>query len=329
QLVSLTVPINKMLDFLLNSSENAAAIQALANDFEVSGIAGLYEKFQTIGHYITDQRNGLLCEIEKLENELCDQMKIKTDISKAVTQSMNIQKGAIDSFKDAKKNFINLALSRAELEKQTHWLLGNLKILVNDCRVTSIALDKYKSSLEHNVAAIKSLGPLKDQVKKAKKLIDANKTDIIQALDHCFLKTKTQDNDRALEDEFSQLKKLVKSIDISFGEFGTCFTQLEVGLAKLEMIFDESMRVLGLLPKMPDKAESIPGDYEISRMVANIESNENSLVETLKQIVKSFRDAEKVGEQMQKLIVEKLEEVPSTSNSNSETIVAIDGQQQT
>ncbi len=329
QLVSLTVPINKMLDFLLNSSENAAAIQALANDFEVSGIAGLYEKFQTIGHYITDQRNGLLCEIEKLENELCDQMKIKTDISKAVTQSMNIQKGAIDSFKDAKKNFINLALSRAELEKQTHWLLGNLKILVNDCRVTSIALDKYKSSLEHNVAAIKSLGPLKDQVKKAKKLIDANKTDIIQALDHCFLKTKTQDNDRALEDEFSQLKKLVKSIDISFGEFGTCFTQLEVGLAKLEMIFDESMRVLGLLPKMPDKAESIPGDYEISRMVANIESNENSLVETLKQIVKSFRDAEKVGEQMQKLIVEKLEEVPSTSNSTSETIVAIDGQQQT
>ncbi|MBI2519423.1 MAG: hypothetical protein HYV97_03360 [Bdellovibrio sp.] len=310
QLVSLTVPINKMLDYLLNSSDNAAAMQALANDFEVSGIAGIYEKFQTIGNYITDQRNGLLCEIEKLENEICDQMKVKTDISKAITQSMNIQKVAIDSFKDAKKNFINLALSRAELEKQTHWLLSNLKIFANDCKIATAALDKYKSGFEHNVVSIKSLGPLKDQVKKAKKIIDTNKSDIIQALDHCLLKSKTHENDRALEDEFSQLKKLVKSIDTSFSEFGTCFTQLEVGLAKLEMNFDESVRELGSMPKLPDRSESIPGDYEISKMVANIESNENGLIETLKQIVKSFRDAEKVGEQMRKLIVEKVDETP-------------------
>ncbi|HAZ14054.1 MAG: hypothetical protein A2X86_17050 [Bdellovibrionales bacterium GWA2_49_15] len=323
QLASLTVPINKMLDFLLHSSDNPSAMQALANDFEVSGIAGIYEKFQTIGNYITDQRNGLLSEIEKLENEICDQMKVKTDISKAVAQSVNIQKGAIASFKDAKKNFINLAISRAELEKQTHWLLSNLKILAGDCKIATTALDKYKNGLEHNVTSLKALGPLKDQVKKAKKNVDTNKSDIIQALDHCLLKTKTQDNDRALEEEFSQLKKLVKSIDSSFGEFGAYFTHLEVGLAKLEMTFDESMRELGTLPKMPDRSEAIPGDYEISKMVANIEGNENSLIETLKQIVKSFRDAEKVGEQMQKLIVEKLEEASTQNDSAPEVLEAI------
>ena len=79
-------PIARSLDALLIDNFNTEFREKVREDFNIAGIEELFGQFISFNEVVKQQKLGLLNEIERLENEVCDQHKLLCDIKEKIQE---------------------------------------------------------------------------------------------------------------------------------------------------------------------------------------------------------------------------------------------------
>ncbi len=130
-------PINELLKSLISESGNGVSAKQFENDFKNAGISDLYYKILEFSDIGKKQKESLLLEIDRLEEEKADIYKLQQDVKKFLSC---FQKFYVDMQKDIDESRdVILDLSG---ESETHSSLGSE--VLKKCQKVYMLLSTFK-----------------------------------------------------------------------------------------------------------------------------------------------------------------------------------------
>jgi len=303
QTLSIVGPISRLLDLLINDNLTTEISSKLKNDFSVSGISHLYDKFLSYNELVFSQKNVLMNEIENLENELCDKYKTINDLSHCAQEGQHLNHSIMDDFTQIKQTLVELSDSKSSIEKVLANLLIGGQILKKQNSSLSLSLEQLWNNVEENIVIVNGLAFLRKDLKSAKAQVEAFKSDLILALDKIILAHKSNKTGVGSDSSLTELKSKVRDMESNFSDLSKVVTSLDVGLSKAEMVLGEFKR-----PEAQD-ANNLKGiedlfvdQYDKQKLCFKYDEKELCLIEELKHMVSTFKKSHIVLNKMNNLV---------------------------
>lgn len=287
QTKALVGPIVRTLDALSTNSFNAEFQTKVKKDFEVAGISQVYDKFKKHNDLMTQQKIGLLAEIERLENEVYSFEAMKGDMVTNLEVTEEIQARIMDRFSATKKAIIEFVELRSDLTE----LFDKTQVMTKEVlREESMILAKSSEvadALQENRKGIEGLFKYRSDIKEVKSQIE----DFKHRLSQCFeqLQYAPEKTDQVL----GKLRGEGAHFAQVLSHFGSLATSLDVGLSKMQIILDQR----GAHDFTPAKAkiDGIKDNFErtifeVSKLKRMAEGHDDEMIRSLKALVDAFKE---------------------------------------
>ncbi len=305
QTKSLVGPVSRTLDALSSNMFSAEFKEKITKDYDIAGINEIFDKFQKYNDFVNQQKNGLLSEIERLENSLYDQLKLVDDMAAIHVEKDELQKDAIRKFNETKDAIISIVELRGEMEHLYQNTISTSKNLFRDeVSLLSQAQD-ISIVLDENVKAFSAVRNVRDEFKLLKGQVDQFKGRIGQLLDQLLIFQKNDDNSMKMEQGLSKIKTEINGFGNVLCTFSKVATSLDVSLSKVQLIMEraETPEFGPLKVKFDDARDRIETDmFNVGRLSRNGQVKDEEMIKALKGLYQSFMDGRSKLKQLEGLI---------------------------
>ena len=290
---SLVGPVARTLDALTTGNFNNEFKEKVKKDFDIAGIDEVWSKFNTYNEFVNTQKNGLLTEIERLENDLYDQFKLVDDVQTVLTEKEALQKVAMNKFSDAKNGIISIVELRNEMETLFQNTVVSSKGLFRDEVSLLAQSQKLTDILGENQKALENVDGVRKEYKKLKGQVDQFKGRMLQLLDQSLIFQKNDSNNYKIEQSLTKIKMEVKSFEKVLTSFSKISTALDVNLSKVSLIMQqcEVPDFTSLQDRMEEARDLIESDmFNVSRLSRNGQVKDEEMITSLKGLYQAFQE---------------------------------------
>ncbi|MCK5074001.1 MAG: hypothetical protein KAQ98_11280 [Bacteriovoracaceae bacterium] len=240
---SLIGPVARSLDALITDGFNGDFKERVKEDFLIAGIDELFGKFVNFNEFVTKQKSGLLDEIERLENDICDRHKLLCDVREHITQKNDLVVREIQNFQNTRDAIVSLVDLRKSVEQLYLNTITTSKIMFKEEVELVDQSACLGNVLEEHVKIFKSVSASKENFKELISTIDHYKTRVSHIVDQTmiFTKTNNMDPDKVTQ-SLGQVKLEMRGLERELAEFGKTLTGFDVLLSKMQMILDDVKR---------------------------------------------------------------------------------------
>ena len=290
---SLVGPVARTLEALSSGSFNSEFKNKVKKDFDIAGINEVWDKFNTYNDFVNTQKNGLLNEIERLENDLYDQFKLVDDVQSVLTQKEELQRVSMLKFNDAKNGIISTVELRNEMEGLYQNTVVASKGLFRDEVSLLSQSQKLTEILGENQKALENVDGVRKEYKKLKGEVDQFKGRMLQLLDQSLIFQKNDANNYKIEQSLTKIKLEVKSFEKVLTQFSKISTALDVNLSKVSLIMQqcEVPDFSSLQDRMEEARDLIESDmFNVSRLSRNGQAKDEEMISALKGLYQSFNE---------------------------------------
>ena len=290
---SLVGPVARTLEALSNGTFNNDFKERTEKDFDIAGITEVWSKFQKYHEFVTGQKNGLLQEIERLENDLFDQYKLVNDIQTSLNENTEIQKVAISKFKDTKTSIIDIVELRNEMETLYQNTVATSKGLFQDEVTLLSQSQKIAETLVDQNKALENVDKVRKEYKSLKGNVDQFRGRMMQLLDQSLIFQKTDSSSYKVEQSLSKIKNEVKAFEKVLTDFSKISTALDVNLSKVQLIMQQSEipNFAELQFRMEEARDLIESDmFNVSRLSRTGQTKDDEMISSMKGLFQAFKE---------------------------------------
>lgn len=287
QTKALVGPILRTLEAFSTNSFTAEFQGKIKKDFEVAGIAPVYEKFKKHNDLMTQQKIGLLAEIERLENDVYSLEAMKGEIVGSLEVSGEVQGRIMDRFQATKKSVIEFIELRSDLTDLFDQTQSMTKELLREESMLMTKSMEVSEALAENRKGIEGLFKYRGDIKELKVQIEDFKHKLGQTFEHMQFSP-----DKA-EQAVSKLKKEGQGFIKVLSHFGSLATSLDVGLSKMQIILDQRSTpdFSGYKNKIDVIKENFERTiYDVSKLKRQAEGHDDEMIRILKALVDAFKE---------------------------------------
>ncbi len=290
---SIVGPVGKVLDALTEHYFDKEFKERIKNDFEIAGINELYEKFIKHSDVIKQQKNGLMSEIDRLENDLVDKHKIEMDLRHVFQEQHQIYKNMITKFNNAKQSITSIIDLRSETEAMLKKILeasaksgkAEVELLCN--------AEKMKNAYEDNLKAFTTVGIIRSDLKNLKDEMQEFKNRMFEVLGQALMFETVEGSSSDRHKMLQRIKLETKGLDSLLDRFNTSVTALDVSLGKVDLLirehkttdFSQIKQILVVLKNTITEVSNMSSELATH----GLDSDEKA-VEQLKSLVGSIKE---------------------------------------
>lgn len=287
QTKALVGPIVRTLDAFSTNSFSSEFQAKVKKDFDVAGIPQVYEKFKKHSDLMTQQKVGLLAEIERLENEVYSFEAMKGDMVSNLEVTEEIQARIIDRFTATKKAIIEFVELRADITELFDKTQQMTKEALREESMILAKSNEVADALQENRKGIEGLFKYRAEIKEVKGQIEEFKHKLSQSFEQLqFAPEKSEQILGKLKGEGTYFAQVLS-------HFAGLATSLDVGLSKMQIILDQR----GAHDFAPAKAkiDNIKENFErtifeASKLKRMAEGHDDEMIRTLKSLVDGFKE---------------------------------------
>jgi hypothetical protein len=315
---SIVGPVMRTIEALVNGTFDFEFQESIKTDFQVAGIEHIYQSFLKFNDYVTLQREGLLDEIDRLEDNISDLRKTIYDI---VELNSDVAQNNLELVKDL-TNVRNKIISMASVidkykannQKMRSLLEGNIQNYGQSIKKNANLFNSFEEGLK----AVPSVDKFKEDLKVIKGELLSFKNRMNQSVDK-FINSTTINMGDEISYKQSALADRIQHDLTTFSETVTNLEKklvfMDVQFTKSQMIFDEHKKTV-----LDNKVTSEKKDIQViadefrtsSRIMSELEKEteiiEGELVQKLRSIYEAYRVNTKNATMVKKLVDDKINE---------------------
>ncbi|MCP4912316.1 MAG: hypothetical protein GY909_04290 [Oligoflexia bacterium] len=308
QTKAIVSPIKKTLEALASNSYNNEFKNKIIKDFEIAGITNIFDGFQNHHDLVSQQKHGLLAEIDDLENKLYDQYKLLDDVEKVEGDRRKVVDQTIQNFKTTRDSIVHGTDLRFQMEELLDKSVQSAQAVL---REESIVLDsaiKADRVINENAKAFATVSALRDDFKAIRSEIDDLKGRLSQSVEQSLIFMKREGGDVRLEQSLSRIKLEMKGVEKVFGEFSGLVRSMDVGLSKCEMIIQDSkvpnlQEFKAVMNEAKELIETI--SFKAGSLIRMGEKVDGQVVSSMHDLFTSFNTDREIAKTTEKLLLER------------------------
>lgn len=304
QMKSLVSPVSKTLDALLDNRFQGDFIERVQDDFEAAGIEHVFKKFTKLNDFYNSQRNGLMNEIETIENTLFEQYKMMDDVKIIFDGQKDLQHDAITKFSSAKEHIVSVVDMRSQFE----YMMNQMSELGSELFEEELTLitkaTEISEVMEENSRAMESLVKSRDDFKKLKSQVEMFRSRVGQILEHSrnsdWTSSKNVQGMQRLKSELMDFENVLTS-------FSRVATSLDVGLSKVQIIMQsKEMPEMGETKKVFESLRTQMEELssESAKLGRVGQAKDEELIKSLKGLFLSFQNLRVKTKEIDDMIME-------------------------
>jgi hypothetical protein len=159
-------PINRSLEALVSNRFNGKLLKSIEKDFHVACIDGLFSKFKDLDDKLGHQRDELMQEVQNVEVNLHDEIKIKRDLKNLVKENSSIQTKGFKKITEIKDTLISNVENRGVVESQVGELLNQLKDFLKKTDLMYNKMEETNGVVNENRKVLAKLLELRPVIKE-------------------------------------------------------------------------------------------------------------------------------------------------------------------
>ncbi len=327
QTQAIVSPVRKTLEALTNNTYNSEFKNKIMKDFEIAGITNVFDSFQSHHDFVSQQKHGLLSEIESLENKLYDQYKVLDDIEKVENKRRDIVAQTMTNFSSAKDSIIYATDLRYQMEDLLDKSVQSAQAVLKEESAVLNSAVKADKVIQENAKAFKTVSGLRDSFKVVRSEIEDLKSRLSQSVEQSLIFMKREGVDIRLEQSLSKIKLEMKGIDKVFGEFSQLVRSMDVGLSKCEMIIEDSQvpnleEFKNVMNEAKELIETIA--FKSGSLIRTGEKVDTQVVGSMHDLFTSFSEDREVAKSTEKLLVERKMDEESHGDNEEATQTEIE-----
>ena len=234
---SLLGPVCRSLEALIRGDFDKEFRDKVRGDFNIAGIESVFGKFIKLAEFLTQQKNGLVGEIERLENELYDRHKLLCDVKTILLKQDAYVKSEVKDFQESKDLIIRLVELRRKTEQIYLTTINASKIMLKEqCNLYDQSTQLVNNH-EENLKIYRNIGSSREAFKEALINIDNCKSNVTQTLEQTLIFTKSAKiNPESFSGSLMKIKLELRALDKEIGQFVSNLKNFDVHLSKMQMM---------------------------------------------------------------------------------------------
>jgi hypothetical protein len=165
QVKSIIGPVVRTIDAMIGNQFDVNFKNSIQKDFEVGGIEGVFNKFNRFNDLIISQRGELLLQLEKTENNLADQFKLRNDLKALLKVAQDNGVKTLMKISELKESLIYNIEMREKIE-QNGFKIGEMAKNTNlDSSELISKIEKMNQFIKDGIRAFEKLYSIKENIK--------------------------------------------------------------------------------------------------------------------------------------------------------------------
>lgn len=323
QTKAIVSPIRKTLEALSSNTYNSEFKNKIIKDFEIAGITNIFDGFQNHHDLVSQQKHGLLAEIDDLENKLYDQYKLLDDVERVETDRRKVVDQTIQNFKTTRDSIIHGTDLRFQMEELLEKSVQSAQAVLREETIVLDSAIKADRVIHENAKAFETVSALRDDFKAIRSEIDDLKGRLSQSVEQSLIFMKREGGDVRLEQSLSRIKLEMKGVEKVFGEFSGLVRSMDVGLSKCEMIIQDSQvpnlqEFKAVMNEAKELIETI--SFKAGSLIRMGEKTDGQVVSSMHDLFSSFNEDREIAKTTHKLLLERKNDDEQTAFEKREEI---------
>jgi len=234
---SLLGPVCRSLEALIRGDFDKEFRDKIREDFNIAGIESVFGKFIKLAEFLTQQKNGLVSEIERLENELYDKHKLLCDMKNVLSEQDTYVKSEVKDFQESKDLIIRLVELRRKTEQIYLTTINASKVMLKEqCNLYDQSTQLVNNH-EENLKIYRNIGSSREAFKEALIKIENCKSNVGQTLEQTLIFTKSSKiNPESFASALMKIKLELRAFDKEIGQLISNLRNFDVHLSKMQMM---------------------------------------------------------------------------------------------
>ncbi len=315
---SIVGPITRTLEAMQNGQFDSKFQEQIRRDYEVANIVDIFEKFLRQYDYVTLQREGLLDEIDRLEDQISDTRKVIYDI---VGFNSEIAQNNLELVKDlsiVRNKIIEMASISDNYKKLNQTMKSLLEKNMEQNRSSINKNTNLFDAFEEGLKSVPSVDKFKEELKVLKSEMTSLKNKISQSVDKLINSTTINIGSEINYKQSAIVDRIhtdLNTLSETIAVLDKKMVFLDVQFSKSTMIFDEHRKTI-----LDNKADSEKSHYqriydeykyqakELEELEKRTDLVEDEIVSKLRSIYESYKMNTKAAISVKSLIDEKVNE---------------------
>lgn len=306
QAKSLVGPISRTLDSLIKSDFTKETKNLLKKDYEIADILNIFNKFEKFQEISLCQKDGLINEIERLENDLYDQIKVMADIQGCNVDENRRYKNLFNKFNSLKGEIISTVNLRQEMEQLYLNTIVTSKNLFRDKSELLDESTEIVNILEKYRQIFDKIATHRVDLKSYNSKIDESKRKILQSIDQTLHFKKSGDSNPRIDQSLTKLKMEMNGLDIHLNELFKISQMLDVSVSKSQIMVNDIRLpdLSGVNDKFNEGKDKIETDmFNVSKLTREGQAKDEDLIKTLKSLYSIIKDGNINNQSINELIL--------------------------
>lgn len=293
--LTLVDPIKRTLDALLRLEFTREFQNHVAHDFDLAGIKDIFQKFTTYNEFVFSQKNGLLSEIDKMENTISDYHKIIMDVTKKNEELKSQLDVFFENLKQIKLSIISMVQLNHNYEDINYDLVDTNRKVIRDMKKVIEAASKLYEKILGQQNGLETLGSIKNEFKVLKGNLQNSNSRLFQSFEQILIFERSETLDRnKLEQSLSKIKTDLKTLERDIHLLEKTMTSFDVHVSKSDMLLQNSS--LGINKETIDNfvhgLQTFEGEIENDSFKKSVISQDGQVLEDkiVKQMQMLFED---------------------------------------
>lgn len=291
QVRSIVGPVGRTLDLLACEEFRGEESKGLQKDFEIAGIDNLFEKFCSYDEIVTDQKQKLYGEIERLESELAKNRNFLREIGYLTDGQISLQNDLKKSFASTRDNIISMAENRELSDENFRKMAQHCREIFKEQQDVFSTCGRLADVLSDSMKGFEKISSISKDLKGRREELDHQRTRIIQSLEQTMVHQRMEKSDEKLSQNLNKIKSDVKTFDKILADLAKSITAVDVSMSRLEMMMNGVV-----IPDLKSKESWFEGMNEAietemfnaGKLEAESRSKEERMIEVLKEFYESF-----------------------------------------
>ena len=321
---SIVGPVSKTLDVLASEGFNKEFREKIKKDFEIAGIDEIFAKFTNYNEIISQQKLGLMNEIESLENTIYDQHKLKDDVVNILKEKLDFQSKIVQSISDVKEKVISVIDLRQSMEQLGLNTIVTSKNLMKDENFLLEKFDHSNHMIAENLRAFGLISQTVTKFKELKEMVEEFNSRIIDSLNQALI-FQGSNIDREMQQILGKIRLDIKGFEKVLVQFGSITRAFDVMISKINMMADknEVIDTVSVRERAVQAREMLENDmFNISKLTKTAQDTDEQMVQILKNLVSLYKQNRQQLTVLVKLVKDNEHlEIPQVSKSEAHSAV--------
>ncbi len=300
QLKSITLPISKSLNAIINGNFNKEFISNVEKDFSVSNITDLLTQLVRLKNIIDEKISMIGSEVELLEREKQDHLQFVNDFSERINELGSDQDEIMSSFKNMRNNIVSLISTKGEVEDACIGISGKaIEMHVNSLKINHSLTECEKS--------LRSLVESKECIRESRVRVEEFLLRLTRMIKSMLYLDLDDDTDLQVKKIYNEALAGQESIS----DFIKSTSSLDITLSKSDLIINH---------KKNNILSMTTSDLSVASLVDRSQEEEEKIIESIKTVYLSCVNSSKHTEELTELISRKRKGNLENFNFNDQTV---------